>query len=323
ANQDHVSDVGNLDACFSDNVVEWLAGALQQVLGQVLELGTREVLVQVHWALWGNREVLQGDVGAGSRRQFLLGLLSSFFQTLQGNLVLGQVCALGLGLRQQPVDNALIPVVAAQAVVACGGADLDGREAVVVLANFQQGNVEGTAAEVEDQDEFVFVALFQAVSQCSCGWLVDDAQHVQASDLAGFLGSLALSVVEVSRNGDHSVGDLFAQVRLSVVLQLHQGTSRDFLCGVLLVIDVDGPVGTHVALDRSDGAVNVVYCLALGDIANQDFAALRESNDGRGSAVAFRVCDNGWLTTFEHGYDRVGGSQVNAYGTRHNGSPLP
>src|SRR5690606_5454535 len=33
ANQDHVSDVGNLDACFSDNVVEWLAGALQQVLG--------------------------------------------------------------------------------------------------------------------------------------------------------------------------------------------------------------------------------------------------------------------------------------------------
>ena len=115
-------------------------------------------------ALGGDGQVLQGDVGGGCRRQFLLGLFCCFTQALQGNLVLGEVgTGLGLDLLQQPVDDALVPVVAAQAVVAGGCAYLDGGEAVFVLANFEQGVVEGTATEVEDQDQFVFVTLVEAV----------------------------------------------------------------------------------------------------------------------------------------------------------------
>ncbi len=122
------------------------------------------------------------------RRQFLLRLLSGFLQTLQRDLVLGQVDAvLVLDLADQPVDDLLIPVVAAQVVVAVGGLHLNGGEAVVVLADLQQGHIEGAAAEVEDQDALVFLALLKTVGQRGRGRLVDDAQDVQAAILPASL----------------------------------------------------------------------------------------------------------------------------------------
>jgi hypothetical protein len=52
------------------------------------------------------------------------------------------------------LDDALVPVVATEVVVAAGGLDLDRREAVVgVLAHLEEGHVEGATAEVEDEDE--------------------------------------------------------------------------------------------------------------------------------------------------------------------------
>jgi hypothetical protein len=93
-------------------------------------------------------------------------------------------------------------------VVTVGGLDLDHP-----VADLQQRDVEGPAAEVEDQDGLLLVALVQAVGQRRRGRLVDDAQHVQAGDLAGLLGGLPLGVVEVGRDGDHRVGDVLARGR--------------------------------------------------------------------------------------------------------------
>ena len=139
-------------------------------------------------AICSHGEVLQRDVRAHGAGQFLLGLLSCCTQTLKSNRVLGQICTvLGLNLLDQPVNDALIPVIATEAVIASGCADLNGGEAVVVLADFQQGDVEGTATEVEDQNELVFLALFEAVGQCRSRRLVNDTQDIQACDLAGIL----------------------------------------------------------------------------------------------------------------------------------------
>ncbi|MCY1228066.1 NAD-specific glutamate dehydrogenase [compost metagenome] len=315
AHEHDVVDLGELDAGFLDDVLERLLGAVQEVLGEVLELGTGQLLVQVDRAVGGDGEVLEGDVGARGGGKFLLGLLGSFTEALQGDLVLGEVDALDLELVQQVVDHALVPVVAAEVVVTGGGAHLDGGEVVFVLAYFQQGDVEGSAAEVEDEDEFIFLALVQAVGQCSRGGLVDNAEDVEACDFAGFLGGLALGVVEVRGNGDHGVGDLFAEVGLGVVLQLHQDARGDFLRGVLFVIDGDVPVSAHVALDGGDGAIDVVDGLALGDLADQDFAGLGERNDGRRGAATLGVGNNGGLATFENGDDGVSGSEVDTYCT--------
>ena len=52
-----------------------------------------------------------------------------------------------------------------------------------------------------------------------------------ARNLTRILGRLALSVVEVSRDGDHSLVDLVAEIRFGSLFQLAQRLSRDFLRG--------------------------------------------------------------------------------------------
>ena len=237
-----VGDVVDLDAGFTDDVLERLLGAVEQVFGHLLELGAGERLVEVGRAVLRQREVGQLDAGGHARGEFLLGLLRGFLEALLGDLVLGDVDAGGvLEALDQVIDDALVPVVAAEAVVAGGRAHLDGGE-VVVLAHLEEGDVEGSATEVEDQDELVFLAAVEAVGQGGRGGLVDDAQHVEAGDLAGFLGGLALGVVEVRGNGDDGIRHLVAQVLLGVALELGEDAGGDLLRGVLLVVDGDGPV---------------------------------------------------------------------------------
>src|SRR5690606_1483811 len=106
-------------------------------------------------------EVWQVDRGRLRGGLLDLGLLGSLTQTLHSHLVLGQVDAvLCLELVDEPVDDALVPVVATEVVVAGGRADLDD-----AVADLEEGDVEGAATEVEDQDGLLLLALVEAVGE--------------------------------------------------------------------------------------------------------------------------------------------------------------
>ena len=316
-------DLADGDSGVLDDLLEGGLGAREQIRGHFFELCAGEGLIQVDGAICSHGEVLQRDVRAHGAGQFLLGLLSCCTQTLKSNRVLGKICAvLGLNLLDQPVNDALIPVIATEAVIASGCADLNGGEAVIILADFQQGDIEGAATEVEDQDEFVFLTLFEAVGQCRCGGFVDDTQDVQACDLSGILGCLTLRIVEVCGDGDDRVGDGFTEVFFRVPLELGEDSCGDFLSGVLLVVDCHGPVSAHMALDRRDGAINVRDRLTLGDFANQDLAGLGECDDRRGRTCAFCVCNDCGFSAFKHCDSGVRGAEVNTYCASHNEFPF-
>jgi hypothetical protein len=141
-----------------------------------------------------------------------------------------------LELVDQPVHDALVKVVAAQVGITIGRLDLDH-----ALADFQHGNVKGSAAEVIDDDRFVFL-LIQPVGQRRRGGLVDDALYVQTGNLACVFGRLALSIVEVRRHGDDCFRNRRPEIVFCSLFQLLQNHCRDLRRGVFLALGYDDHV---------------------------------------------------------------------------------
>jgi len=89
------------------------------------------------------------------------------------------------------------------------------------VAYIENGDVEGTAAQVVDQDGFVLL-LIQSVGKACRGWFVDNAQYFKTGDFTGVLGCCALCVVKVRRDGDDCLIDGLAEVCFGVGLKLLQ-----------------------------------------------------------------------------------------------------
>ena len=269
----------------------------------------------------------QVDVGLHHRGELHLRLLRRFLQTLQRHPVLAQIDAVALlELRGNPLDDALIEVVAAEVRVAVGGLDLDD-----ALADLENRDVERAAAEVVDGDRLVLL-LVEPVGQRRRGRLVDDAHDLEAGNLARLLGRLALRVVEVRRHGDHGLGHRLTEILLRRLLQLLQNHPGDFRRGVLLVADLHAHVAVrrrrdrvrhhlhllvhlgvapaHEALDREDGVLGVGDGLALRHLADEPFTALGERHDRRRQPAALGVGDDHRLATFHDGHNGIGGAQV-------------
>ena len=81
------------------------------------------------------------------------------------------------------------------------------------VADFNNGNVECTAAEVVYHD-LLFTFIIKAVSQS--GWLVDDTFNIKTCNLTGILGCLSLSIVEVCRNCNNRFCDFFTQIAFCI-----------------------------------------------------------------------------------------------------------
>ena len=214
ADENHVVDI----RCRQPGVLERrfarLHGAGHEVLDQRLELGARELDIQMLRALGVGGDVRQVDVGLLVRRQLDLGLLGRVLQALQRQRVRVQVDALVLlELVHEMVDDTLVEVLATEEGIAVGREHLELVLAVHV-GDLDDGNIERAAAEVVHRDLGVAGLLVHAVGQRRRRRLVDDALHVQPGDAAGVLGRLALRVVEVRRHGNHRFRDLFAEIIL-------------------------------------------------------------------------------------------------------------
>ena len=305
---------------------------LDEVADEVLELRPGQVDHEVLRPGGVGGDVREVDLGRRGGRQLDLRLLGGLLEALEGLLVLGQVDALVLlELGQQPVDDALVEVVAAQVGVAVRGLDLEH-----ALAQLEDRDVERAAAQVVDRDLLVGL-LVEAVREGRRGRLVDDPLDVEAGDPAGVLRRLALGVVEVGGDGDDRLGHLLAQVCLRVRLELLQHHGRDLgrrvalgvgddLDAVGLAVLLDGvrdealraldlgvvPAAAHEALDRVDGVGGVGHRLALGQLADHALAGLGKADDRGDGAVALGARDDGGLAALHHRDDGVRRPEVDA-----------
>ena len=316
-----------------ETLLDGLDGALEEVVGELLELGAGQLLLDVLRSARVGGDEGKVDLVLLGRGECDLGLLGLFLDTLDGVGLLGEVDAgLGFELRDDPLHDAVVPIVAAEVGVAVGAAHLED-----AVAELEGRDVKGASTEVIDGDLLVFL-LLEAVGERGCRRLIDDAQDLEAGNLAGVLRGIALGVVEVSGNGDNRLGDLLTQLGLGVALELgedHCGNLRRAEA-LRLAVDLNLDVGVavrsfhqlvrnavllaaalvvlaaHETLHGEDGVLRVGDGLALGGLADKALAALAEGNDRWGRAGAFGVFQNDRLAAFHHGHAGVGRSQIDS-----------
>ena len=336
ADEDDLRDVRDLHVGVVQGLGDRGLAAIEQITRDALELGAAQRVVEVQRAALvhrDEREVDRGLLGAG---ELLLGVLRSLLEALKGHRVLAEVNAvLLLELVSHPVDHALIPVIAAEVVVAVGGENLED-----AVSEVEQGDVEGAAAEVEDENLLLRALLVEAIGEGRGGGLVDDTLDVEASDLAGVLGGLTLGVIEVGRDGDDGVGHGLTEVLLGVSLHLGKDHSGDLLGREVLTVNLDDGtatlalldlvrdglelrgalrvLATHEAFDGEDGVLRVGDGLVLSRLTDDTIALGAEADNGRSGAVALGVHDDGGLATLEDCHGGVGGTEVNAENLAHS-----
>ena len=153
----------------------------------------------------------QIDVGLAHVGKLDFRFLRCLDKTLGAHFVRAQVDAVfAFKLGDHPIHYFFVEIVAAQMSVAVRRFNLEKS-----VGEFQNRYVEGTAAQVENQNRFVAV-LVQTVGKRCRRRLVDDTLYVKSRDTPRIFCRLTLAVVEVCRNGDDRLGDGFAQIRLSI-----------------------------------------------------------------------------------------------------------
>ena len=313
ADEQHLAQIVHGEAGVAQRLTDRGHRALNEMMGQLVELRAGQRHVEMLRAVRVGGDIRQVDVGARHAGQIALRFFGGLAQTLHGDLIAGEVNALGLlELLNEVIGHALIKVVAAETGVARGGQNFDD-----AVADLEHGHIERAAAEVVDHD-LLLGFLIETVGQSSRGRLVDYTFDLQAGDLAGVLGGLTLAVGEVRRDGDDRFGHGLAEIGFRVGLELLQHHGADLGGSVALAVDVDAVVGAHFTLDGGNGAVGVGDGLALCDLADHTLAGFGERYDGRRSARALGVGNDFRLAAFHNGDAAIGSAKIDTDDFRHN-----
>ena len=160
--------------------------------------------------------------------------------------------------------------------------------------------------------------------------LGQDVEHVQAGDLPGLAGGLALEQPEVGRHGDHHVPDLLAGLLLRGVGQFPQDQRGDRLGGVVLPVERVVDVLAHLPLDQLDDQVRSKHGGIFGLPAHHDVVRRLEVDHRGRRVLSYRALQDDRAPRCVHVGDAgVRGAKVNSVGShvtslcRSTGEPAP
>ena len=340
ADEDDFVDFGGGSTGVGEGLAAGAGDLIDQAADQLLEAGAAERFDQMLGSVGVGGDEGQVDFAFQGAGKLDFGPFRRIAEALESHTVVAQVNAGFLAeFANQPVEDFLVEVVAAEVGVAVGGFDLKD-----AIAELKDGDVKGAAAEVKDGDGSFVLLFVQAVVEGGGGGFVDNPQHIEAGDGAGVFGGLALGVIEISRHGDDSLGDFFAQLGFGVLADFLEDERGDLRRGVGLAghFDMGVAVGgldyligqfaqgaldfgvvklaPHQPLDGKDGIFRVGYGLAFGDLAHITLIAAGVDGDYRGGdAAPFGVFHNEGFAGVDNGGDGVGGAEVDTEDFRHFG----
>ncbi len=261
--EDDLLDLLGLEVGILESLADGLDGLGDQRVNQLLELSASELEIDVLGAGGIGRDEGEVDVGLERGRKLDLSLLSSLADTLDSHAVAREVDGrLSLELLDQVADEGDVEVLSSKVGVTVGGLDLE--DAVLDLEN---RDIESTTTEIVDGDNAVGF-LLQAVGEGGGSGLVHDTEDVETGNLTSILGSLALRVVEVRRDGDDGILDGLAEVGLGSLLHLVEDEATDLGRGVLLAASRDPGVTVGVLYDLVGNLLDIPLDLGIGELAS-------------------------------------------------------
>lgn len=233
------------------------------------------------------------------------------------------------------VDESVVEILTTQVGVTGGGLNLED-----TLLDGQEGNIEGSSSQIEDENVALTLDLLvKTVCNGGSSWLVDDSEDVETSDQTSIFGGLTLRISEVGWDCDDGVVDGSSKVCLGGLSHLNQDHGRDFLGGELLLLaleldlddwltsTVDNGEGEvlHISLDlsicelSSDKTLSIEDCvcrvhgnLVLCGITNETLG-ICEGNEGGCGSVSLVVGNDFDTIISVDTYTRVGGTKINSY----------
>jgi NAD-specific glutamate dehydrogenase len=153
---------------------------------------------------------------------------------------------LALELIDEVIHQAVVKIFTTQMGVTSRALDFED-----TFFNCEEGDIEGTATEIENEDVALAGGLLvKTVCDGGGSGFVDDSENVQAGNETSVLGRLALGVVEVGWNSDDGVVDGASEVGLSSLPHLGQDHGADLLGGESLHLSLE--------LDFDDGLASLV-----------------------------------------------------------------
>mmetsp|Transcript_33495 Transcript_33495/g.52723 ORF Transcript_33495/g.52723 Transcript_33495/m.52723 type:complete len:188 (-) Transcript_33495:309-872(-) len=185
------------------------------------------------------------------------------------------------------------------------GVTVGGKHLEHTAINGEQCDIEGTTTKIEHEDILLAALLVQTIGDSGSSRLVDDTLDSHTGDGTSIFGGLALGIIEVRRDSNHSILDLLGKEGLSGLSHLLKDHGTDLLGGegflltinghtnerlVFLVDELEGEellvgldglvleVATNKALYIENGLLGVDCGLVLCGITNQSLTSIIPGN---------------------------------------------
>ncbi len=202
------------------------------------------------------------------------------------------------------------------------------------IGDFNHGDIESTTTQVIYRNGVIAFGFVHTISQCRRSRLINDTFYIKTSNLTGIFSGLTLRVIKVSRHGNNGFRNRLAQIILGGLFHFLQNFCRNlwrcFLVALsfhpsitivgadnfvrhhrdVFLYDIIFELTTYQTLHCEQCIGRVGYGLTLSALTHQNFTVVGKRNNGWGSAIALGVFNNFCFFAFQHGYTRVGGSQI-------------
>ena len=167
------------------------------------------------------------DQGFLIKRQFDLGFFGDLNDPLHDILAVPQIDrAFPFHFMENPVADLGIEIAAPQKSVSQSGNDF-----VDVAIDFNDGNVEGAAAQIVNGIQSIFFDPLPVGDQGRRRF-IDNAHDIQPGNFSGHFGGLPLGIIKKSGDRDHGVADGFSQIIFSDVFQVGEEHAGNLFGGI-------------------------------------------------------------------------------------------